>query len=96
MTVDPIRDTPQRLKAYAAKHRAGPGWTWLTGAKPAVDDVLNGLGAYSVNFEDHPAMVLVGDRRTGQWVRFFGFPSPKRIVQQVDALQAARKAASGS
>ena len=60
VTVDPIRDTPQRLKAYAAKHRAGEGWTWLTGPKPIVDDVLTGLGAYSVNFEDHPSMVLVG------------------------------------
>jgi protein SCO1/2 len=96
VTVDPIRDTPQRLKAYAAKHRAGEGWTWLTGPKPIVDDVLTGLGAYSVNFEDHPSMVLVGDARTGQWSRFFGFPSPDRIMQQVNALQTARQGASGS
>jgi protein SCO1/2 len=95
VTVDPIRDTPQRLKAYAAKHRAGEGWTWLTGPKPTVDDVLTGLGAYSVNFEDHPSMVLVGDGRSGQWSRFFGFPSPDRIMQQVNALQAARKVAAG-
>jgi len=95
VTVDPVRDTPQRLKAYAAKHRAGPGWTWLTGPKPTVDDVLIGLGAYSVNFEDHPSMVLVGDARSGQWSRFFGFPSPERIVEQVNKLQAARKVAAG-
>ncbi len=92
LTVDPIRDTPQRLKAYAAKHRAGPGWTWLTGPKTEVEDVLNGLGAYSVNFEDHPPMVVVGDPRSGRWYRFFGFPSPKRIVAQVEKLEAARKA----
>jgi protein SCO1/2 len=96
LTVDPVRDTPQRLKAYSAKHRAGGGWTWLTGNKSAVEDVLIGLGAYSVNFEDHPPMVVVGDRKTGQWSRFFGFPSPKRIVEQVEALQAARRAAAGS
>ena len=95
VTVDPIRDTPQRLKAYAAKHRAGEGWTWLTGPKPTVDDVLTGLGAYSVNFEDHPSMVLVGDGRSGQWSRFFGFPSPDRIMEQVDALQGTRKLAAG-
>jgi protein SCO1/2 len=95
VTVDPIRDTPQRLKAYSAKHRAGEGWIWLTGAKASVNDVLTGLGAYSVNFEDHPSMVLVGDGRTGQWSRFFGFPSPDRIMEQVDALQATRQLASG-
>jgi protein SCO1/2 len=95
LTVDPIRDTPKRLKAYATKFAASEGWTWLTGPKPVMDDVLTGLGAYSVNFEDHPSMVLVGDGRTGQWWRFFGFPSPDRIVNRVKALQAARQRAAG-
>ncbi len=95
VSVDPIRDTPQRLKAYAAKHKAQPSWIWLTGAKPTMDDVLNGLGAYSPNFEEHPSMVLVGDGRTGEWSRFFGFPSPDRLMEQVNALQAARQRAAG-
>lgn len=97
VSVDPVRDTPQRLKAYAAKHQAQPGWIWLTGDKRTMDRVLDGLGAYSPNFENHPAMVLVGDGRTGEWSRFFGFPSPDRLVEQVNALQAARdQAVKGS
>ena len=95
VSVDPIRDTPQRLKAYAAIHNARPGWIWLTGDKRTVDTVLDGLGAYSTNFEDHPAMVLVGDGRSGQWTRSFGFPSPDRLVEQVNLLQAARTTAAG-
>jgi protein SCO1/2 len=91
MTVDPTRDTPERLKAYAEDRGAGPGWVWLTGAKPTVESALDGLGAYSPNFEEHAAMVLVGDGRTGQWSRFFGFPSTDRIMEQVDALLAARQ-----
>jgi len=92
VSVDPIRDTPQRLKAYSEKHRAGEGWSWITGPKPAVDDVLTGLGAYTTNFEDHPTMVLVGDGRTGEWKRLFGFPNPDRIVQIVNDLRDQRKA----
>ena len=95
VSVDPIRDTPQRLKAYAAKHNAQPGWIWLTGDKRTMDTVLDGLGAYSTNFEDHPAMVLVGDGRSGVWTRSFGFPSPDRLVEQVNVLQAARTVAAG-
>lgn len=95
MSVDAIRDTPQRLKAYAARHKAKPGWRWLTGKKRTMDEVLDGLGAYTTNFEDHPAMVLVGDGRTGEWSRFFGFPSPDRIMKQVDSLQAARNMTMG-
>ena len=95
VSVDPVRDTPQRLKAYAATHKAQPGWIWLTGNKRTMDKVLDGLGAYSQNFEDHPAMVLIGDGQSGEWSRFFGFPSPDRLMDQVNALQAARNVAAG-
>jgi len=91
MSVDPVRDTPQRLKAYSAKHRAGEGWLWLTGPKADVDDVLTGLGAYTSNFEDHPSMVLIGDGRTGEWKRLFGFPNPDRVVQIVNDLRERRR-----
>ena len=91
MSVDPVRDTPQRLKAYSAKHRAGQGWLWLTGPKADVDDVLTGLGAYTSNFEDHPSMVLIGDGRTGEWKRLFGFPNPDRVVQIVNDLRERRR-----
>ena len=95
VSVDPVRDTPQRLKAYAATHKAKPGWIWLTGGKRTMDKVLDGLGAYSPNFEDHPAMVLIGDGQNGQWSRFYGFPNPDRIMEQVNAIQAARNVAAG-
>ena len=94
MSVDPVRDTPQRLKAYSAKHRAGDGWLWLTGEKGDVEDVLTGLGAYTPSFEDHPSMVLIGDGRTGEWKRLFGFPNPDRIVQIVNDFREQRKAGS--
>ena len=95
VSVDPIRDTPQRLEAYSKIHRAQPGWIWLTGNKRTMDEVLDGLGAYSPNFEDHAAMVLIGDGQDGQWSRFYGFPNPDRIMERVNALQAARNAVSG-
>lgn len=91
LSVDPGRDTPERLKAYAARHHSRPGWVWLTGDKTSVDKVLTGLGAYTPDFEDHPSMVLVGDGRSGQWSRFFGFPSPNQILATVEGLLAARK-----
>lgn len=90
LTVDPARDTPQRLRAYAASHRAAADWRWLTGPKTTVEDVLIGVGAYSVNFEDHPSMVLVGDGRSGEWKRLFGFPSPDRILEIVGDLRNKR------
>lgn len=92
MTVDATRDTPARLKAYATKHRVQPGWIWLTGPKTTMDSVLTGLGAFTVSFEDHPAMVIVGDGRTGEWKRMFGFPNPDRIMKVVEEFKTKRQA----
>jgi protein SCO1 len=90
VTVDPVRDTPARLKEYSARIGAGPGWTWLTGPKPQVDDALKVFGAYTPNFVDHPPLVLVGDPMTGKWLRFYGFPNPEQVVAAVGELSAAR------
>ena len=93
VTVDPLRDTPVRLKAYGAQYNAGPGWSFVGGRKQAVDEVLTALGVYTPNFADHPSVVLVGDPRSGEWTRFFGFPSSDQLLAQVDRLQAARQGA---
>lgn len=92
VSLDPVRDTPARLKAYASKYGAGPGWTWLTGNQEDVERVLRGLGAYTPDFSAHSPMVLVGDGRSGAFTRFNGFPVQERIVEKVDELLAARAA----
>jgi len=96
ISVDPLRDTPARLKDYAKKMRSGDGWLWLTGDRTAVDEVLRDFGAYTPNFEDHPAMVLVGDGATGEWSRFLGFPGSNHIVERVNEFAAARNTQSAN
>ena len=92
VTVDPLRDTPMRLKQFAAQYKVGPGWRFLSGSKQAVDQVLTAFDVYTPNFADHPAVVLVGDPRSGEWTRFFGFPGSDQIMSKVEQLQAARHA----
>jgi protein SCO1/2 len=92
VSLDPAHDTPERLKAYARRHAAGPHWTWLTGPQEDVERVLRGLGAYTPDFSAHLPMVLVGDGRTGEFTRLLGFPAPDRIAAEVERLVAARSA----
>ncbi len=93
VSVDPNTDTPPRLKAYAKKMKAQPGWRFLTGGEHIVDKVLEGLGAYSQDFTAHPNMTLIGDGGTGEWTRLYGFANPKHILAEVERLAAARAAA---
>ena len=49
ITFDPERDTPEAMKAQAAKVNGDiPGWSWLTGAKSETDAVAE---AYGLAFE---------------------------------------------
>ncbi len=90
VSVDPARDTPARMKEYGEKFGVKPGWLWLTGPTGRVNEVLKGFGAYAPNFEDHPPVVLVGDGRSGQWTRFYGFVEPKQVLAKVQEMRAAR------
>jgi len=90
MSVDPVTDTPARLKAYAKKVGAGEGWTFLTGEKATVDPLLVRLGAYTPDTADHPAMVMVGDPATGRWVRYYGFATPDVLLGHVERLTNER------
>ena len=92
ISVDPLRDTPARMKSYASKLGAGRDWVWLTGEKKTVTKVLEEFGAYTPNFEDHPSMILVGDGKSGQWARYLGFPAADKIIEKVNEFGAERMA----
>lgn len=91
ISIDPLRDTPARLLEYSRAYRAGPGWQWLTGEAAAVDETLKGLGVRSADISSHPPTLLVGDPRSGQWTRYYGFTDPAVLVARIEALVAARE-----
>ncbi|HEX7296360.1 MAG TPA: SCO family protein [Pyrinomonadaceae bacterium] len=80
ISVDPTTDTPERLKAYADKFKAGPGWTFVTGDKQAIDKLLAGLGAAVADKNDHTPMVLIGNESANYWTRAYGLSPPTRLA----------------
>jgi protein SCO1/2 len=91
ISLDPETDTPKRLKEYAARYRAKPGWIWLTGARSDIDRVLKGLGTSTANFQQHSPLTLVGDGKHGTWTRFNTVVGPALILSEVDKLASARR-----
>jgi protein SCO1 len=84
ISVDPATDTPERLKAWGAKFHAGNGWTFVTGDKPQVDELLRALGASSARREDHSPTVLIGNDAQGVWTRTYGLASATKLVQIIN------------
>jgi cytochrome oxidase Cu insertion factor (SCO1/SenC/PrrC family) len=80
ISVDPLTDTPERLKAWGAKFKAGPGWTFVTGNKEQIDNLLYALGASVSRREDHSPTVIVGNDLKGVWTRTYGLARSAQMV----------------
>jgi len=101
ISVDPLTDTPERLKAWGAKFKAGPGWTFVTGNKGEMDKLLYALGASVSRREDHTPSVIIGNDLKDVWTRTYGLARTSQMVEliekvikgELDESQTAKEAA---
>lgn len=84
ITIDPKRDTPEVLKAYAEKYHVGPGWLFLTGKQADIDLISKKLGLYSDpdsgNRDGHTTQLLVGNVPAGQWMQNSATENPRFLA----------------
>jgi cytochrome oxidase Cu insertion factor (SCO1/SenC/PrrC family) len=90
ISVDPTTDTPERLRDFAAKFEAGPGWTFVTGEKADIESLLRALGAAVANANDHTPMILINNDEAGYRTRTYGLSSPAELVKVIEEV-ASRK-----
>lgn len=84
ITIDPERETPQTMAAFARKHGAvDPQWLWLSGSKANIDLVTKRLGAYTDTREEHFTGLIVGNLRTDRWVKIRPDAPPQAIAEQL-------------
>jgi protein SCO1 len=86
ISVDPEVDTPPRLKAYAKKLNAGPGWHFLTGDKESVDFALKKIGHFVDSKESHLNLFIIGNERTGLWKKAFGLAKSDELMKVVESV----------
>lgn len=85
VSVDPTIDTPERLRDFAGKFKAEPGWAFVTGEKGEIDSLLRALGVAVADKNDHTPMILVGNDRSGHWTRTYGLASPAALVKVISS-----------
>lgn len=83
ISVDPVNDTPQRLKAWAEQFGAANGWLQLTGEKSSVDSVLKALQSFTADKVDHTSLILMGDEQKGEWKRLAGTASAETLLTEL-------------
>jgi cytochrome oxidase Cu insertion factor (SCO1/SenC/PrrC family) len=96
ISVDPVTDTPERLKSWGEKFKVGAGWTLVTGSKAQVDELLRALSASTARPEDHSPTVLIGNDAAGQWTRTYGLAKPSQMIAIINQAAAGQLKASSN
>jgi protein SCO1/2 len=90
VSVDPVTDVPERLHEFAERFRAGPGWTFVTGDKRDIDQLLRSLGAGVGDKNNHTSLVLIGNEKSGKWTRTYGLAPSSTLVQNISEAAGSK------
>ncbi|MCY1504605.1 hypothetical protein D9M68_387820 [compost metagenome] len=100
ISIDPIHDTPEVLKAYAEKFQVAPGWLFLTGDYAEINALRESLGLLAqsddpTNLQQHNLSLIIGNQSTGQWMKVSPFENPYMLADKLsNSLQNWRRAPS--
>ncbi|KQT11016.1 SCO family protein [Ramlibacter sp. Leaf400] len=98
ITLLPEHDRPADLKAYRELNRVGPGWTFLTGAKPDVERLRFALGFYDpdpatdADLGQHIGAVRVGNDALDRWCMTPLLTEPHLILEALMAVDPVTRA----
>ena len=89
ISLQPERDTPERLAAYARTYGVGPGWLLLTGKPADVELLRHRLGfvdsdpLLDADPEQHLGTVRIANEPMHRWIMRPGLLNPAAIVRSV-------------
>jgi protein SCO1 len=86
ISVDPATDTPPRIKEYAQRFHAKPGWVFLTGKTENVELVLQKLGLRVEARDDHSTIFIIGNDRTHLWKKAMGAAKSDQLIPVVESV----------
>ena len=87
LSVDPDRDNPSALKAFAEKQHADlPGWRFLTADKTTMLTILGRLGQWIDDPNNHSTLLIAGNARNAHWIKLRPDSPPERVVEDLKRL----------
>jgi len=90
ISIDPEQDTPARLRDYAKKFEAGPGWQHYTGTVAASVAAQRAFDVYRGDKMSHAPVTLLRASPGAPWVRIDGFASADQLLAELRPMVAMR------
>jgi len=89
ITLKPADDSAESLREYAEEHHVGPGWLFLTGSPPDIEQLRRALGftyadpAEDADTSNHIGMLRYGVEPLTRWAACPGMANPEHIVRSI-------------
>jgi len=89
LTLDPLTDSAQALRDYAASHHTGPGWLFLTGKPQDMEQLRRSLGFWQRNPKrdadktQHIGVIRFGTEACTRWAACPGLAPPDWIATSI-------------
>ena len=90
ISIDPEQDTPARLREYASRFHAGPGWHHYTGTVEASVALQRAFDAYRGDKMSHVPVTFLRAAPGRPWVRIDGFASSAELAGELHELVATK------
>lgn len=93
MSLQPLQDTPARLRDYIARQRIPTrGWRFVTGQPLEVDAVRRRMGFFDLDpvidadLNQHTGLITIGNDRFDWWCMTPALATPSLIVAAIDRM----------
>lgn len=86
VSTDPVRDSPEQLKAWAARYKRQAGWTLVTGDEVEMNKLLVRFTGNKAGGGMHIPATFIANDRKGQWTSAVGIFAPTDLLKAIDAV----------
>jgi protein SCO1/2 len=87
ISLDPRNDTPEQLAGWGKKFHAQPGWTLVTGATSAIEQLLDAFDIPADAKEEHPPLLLVGNAAANRWIWINSLATPEQLISTIESMR---------
>jgi cytochrome oxidase Cu insertion factor (SCO1/SenC/PrrC family) len=87
ISMDPEKDTPQKLKYWSRSFGAKSGWTIVSSNTPEMNRMLKAFTGYNPGPKDmHMSLVFIGNDKTGAWMTTDGLTDPGDLATLIGRI----------
>lgn len=90
ISIDPERDRPAALKAYAERFKAPAAWRFYTGSAEDVRAVVRAFDSFAGDKANHRPITFFRRAFEQDWIRLDGLATAEQLASELHPPQAAR------